>query len=202
VREVEVKFEVADPTAVLIALRAHGIDLGEAVFQDDQAFAPVGWSFGDSKLGVSFLRLRTVNGRHWFAVKQPGANAQDCLEYESEVADRPQMHQAILHMGYRATVRVAKTRRLGRHGEVSLCLDELDGVGTFLELERMVPADESTAGVQEGLAAFVAALGIDARRTAETYDALVRAAQERVGGVPASRASTDEVSTAATFSGV
>ncbi|WP_462203530.1 class IV adenylate cyclase [Frankia sp. CcWB3] len=200
-REVEVKYSVSDLEAVLGALSGRGINLGEAVYQDDQAFAPLGWSFGDSKLGVSFLRLRTVNGRHWFALKQPGANAQDCLEYETEVADRQQMHEAILRMGYWATVRVAKFRRTGRHGEVSLCLDELEGVGTFLELERMVPDDAPAAAVQEELAAFVASLGVEAVRTVETYDSLVRAAQEAVR-VPSSRESTDAASTAATSSPV
>jgi adenylate cyclase class 2 len=202
VREVEVKYSAADPEALFGALRARGINLGEAVYQDDQAFAPLGWSFGDSKLGVSFLRLRTVDGRHWFALKQPGVNAQDCLEYETEVADRQQMHEAILRMGYWATVRVAKSRRTGRHGEVSLCLDELEGVGTFLELERMVPDDEPAAAVQDKLAAFVASFGIEAVRTAETYDSLVRAAQEGSVRVPSSRESTDAASTAATSSPV
>jgi adenylate cyclase class 2 len=201
-REVEVKFTISNPAAATSALAARNIILAEPIFQDDQAFAPVGWSFGDSKLGVTFLRLRTVDGRHWFTLKEPGANAQDCLEHETEVLDRAQMHQAILRMGYWATVRVAKFRRTGRHGEVSLCLDEVEGVGTFLELERMVPDDAPAAVVQEELAAFVASLGIEAVRTAETYDTLVRAAQEGVVRVPSSRSSTDAASTAATSSPV
>ena len=41
---------------------------GAAVVQDDQAYAPVGWSYGDSKIGVSFVRLRTVDGRHTFTL--------------------------------------------------------------------------------------------------------------------------------------
>src|SRR5467141_3925696 len=88
-----------------------GIELSEPVFQDDQAYAPAGWQFGDSKLGVSFLRLRTVQGRHYFTLKQPASSAQDCLEYETQVTDRQAMHQAVLHMGYRPTVRITKTRR-------------------------------------------------------------------------------------------
>ncbi len=87
-REIEVKYQVDDLEALLVALKSRGIELSEPVFQDDQAYAPTGWKFGDSKLGVSFLRLRTVSGRHYFALKQPAENAQACLEYETEVADR------------------------------------------------------------------------------------------------------------------
>jgi hypothetical protein len=76
-REVEVKYLVSDAEVVAAMLAGRGIFLDAPVFQDDQAFAPTAWDFGDSKLGVSFLRLRTVDGRHWFAVKQPMVNAQD-----------------------------------------------------------------------------------------------------------------------------
>ena len=87
------------------------------------------------------MRLRTVGGRHFFALKQPTINAQSCVEHETEVADRQAMHEAILHMGFCATVRVIKARRSATVNGVSLCLDDLEGVGTFLELERMVPDD-------------------------------------------------------------
>lgn len=195
-REVEVKYSVSDPEVLLAALGQRGVSFGAPVFQDDQAFAPLGWAFGDSKLGVSFLRLRTVDGRHWFALKQPGVNAQDCLEFETEVADRGQMHEAILRMGYWATVRVAKSRRTGRFGEVSLCLDEVEGVGTFLELERMVPDEAPAAAVQDELAGFVASLGVAVKRTVETYDSLVRAAQTTAATVPVSREGVDTASSA------
>ena len=62
-REIEVKYRVEDMEALLVALKSRGIELSEPVFQDDQAYAPAGWQFGDSKLGVSFLRLRTAGSR-------------------------------------------------------------------------------------------------------------------------------------------
>ncbi|CAO5168857.1 adenylate cyclase, class 2 [Frankia sp. AiPs1] len=187
-REVEVKYAVNNLEEAAAALRWAGVEFSEPVFQDDQAFAPVGWSFGDSKRGVAFARLRSVGERHWFTLKQPGANAQDCLEYETEVLDRAAMHQAILRMGYWATVRVAKSRRAGRVGEVSLCLDEVAGVGTFLELERLVPDDAPAAVVQDELAAFAVSLNVPLVRTAETYDSLVRAATDGGPRVPPSQA--------------
>jgi len=177
-REVEVKYRVSDLEALLSALKTRGIELSDPVYQDDQAYAPIGWDFGDSKLGVSFLRLRTVDGRHYFALKQPAGNAQDCLEYETEVADREAMNGAILRMGYRPTVRVAKTRRVSSLADFSLCVDDLEGVGAFVELERLVPDEADADIVQSELAGFVASLDIAAARTAETYDSLVRTAQE------------------------
>ncbi|WP_322778101.1 class IV adenylate cyclase [Frankia sp. Cas4] len=175
-REVEVKYQVQDPEALLVAFKARGIELSAPVHQDDQAYAPEGWRYGDNKLGVSFVRLRTVDGRYTFTLKRPAENALSCDEYETAVADREQMHRAILAMGYRATVRIAKVRRTATLPDLELCVDEVAGLGTFLELERMVSGDVPGEAVQAELAAFVASLEIEGTRTDETYDSLVRAA--------------------------
>jgi adenylate cyclase, class 2 len=178
VREIEVKYRVDDLEGLLAALKSRGIEVSDPLHQDDQAYAPAGWQFGDNKLGVSFLRLRTVRGRHYFALKQPAQNAQACLEYETEVADREAMHQAALRMGYRPTVRIVKTRRTASVGGCSLCIDDLEGVGGFIEAERMAPDDVDAQAVQAELAALIESLGSTAARTTETYDSLVHAAHQ------------------------
>lgn len=182
VREVEAKFRVGDVEALLLALKTRGVDLAPAVVQDDQAYAPAGWRYGQSKTGVPFARLRTEAGRHVFTVKVPGDNELSCEEHESEVADREQMHAAVVAMGFAPTVRIVKTRRRGRWGEVSLCLDDVAGLGLFLELERLVPPGVSGLVAQAELADLVAALGVDAERVEETYDSLLRAAGGGLSG--------------------
>ena len=134
--------------------------------------------FGDGKLGVSFLRLRTVAGRHYFTLKQPAQNDQACREYETEVADREAMHHAALHMGYRPTVRIIKTRRTASLGGCSLCIDEVEGVGRFVEAERMAPDDADAQAIQAELATLIESLGAGATRTTETYDSLVHVAED------------------------
>jgi len=176
VREVEVKYSVRDAEALLLALKREGIALGQPVFQDDQAYAPTGWSYGDVKLGVSFARLRTVDGQHTFTIKRPAENALSCDEFETAVVDRKQMHLAIAAMGYCPTTRIAKTRRTAEFGDMAVCVDEVDGLGTFLELERIVPDNVCGEAVQAELAQFVASLDVEAERTTQTYDSLVHAA--------------------------
>lgn len=91
VREIGVKYRVDDLEGLLSAIKSRGITVSDPLHQDDQAYAPAGWQFGDSKLGVSFLRLRTVAGRHYFTLKQPAQNERACLEYETEVRELPQV---------------------------------------------------------------------------------------------------------------
>jgi adenylate cyclase class 2 len=177
VREVEVKYRIADAGAVEAALLRHGIRLGPEIEQDDQAYAPEGWAYGDDKLGVSFVRLRTVGDVHTFTLKRPSENALSCAEHETAVDDRDAMDAAIVKMGFYPTVRIVKTRRAAHLDGLSVCLDDVVGLGSFLELERLVGDDRPGEDVQREMAEFVTLLGIEAEQVVETYDSLVRAAQ-------------------------
>ena len=173
-REVEVKYRIRDVEALLVALKMCGVELGVPFCQDDQAYAPDGWAYGDDRRGVPFARLRTVDGRHVFTLKRPTENVLSCEEHETAVADRDQMHRAVVAMGFRPTVRIVKMRRTGTLGDLVLCVDELDGLGVFLEVERMVPDGVPGEAVQAELSRFVGSLGIEAEQTGQTYDVLVR----------------------------
>jgi adenylate cyclase class 2 len=175
-REIEVKYRVVDAADVELALATRGLVLSPPVHQDDQAYTPRGWSYGTSKQGVPFARLRTQDGRHLFTLKQPTDNELACLEFETEVADRDEMHQALLHMGFYPTIHIVKTRRTARLGELTLSLDEVDHLGVFVEIERLIPPGRSGDAVQAELDAFARSLGVELERTTDTYDSLLRAA--------------------------
>lgn len=174
-REVEAKYRVADEPALVDALRQRGICLSAPVRQDDQAYAPDEWRYGMSKIGVPFARLRTQGGRHLFTVKRPIDNEMVCLEHETVVADREQMHAALLTMGFQPTVRISKLRRSARWGEFSLCLDSVDGLGLFVEVEILLGGDASGRDAQELLDRWVRSLSVPVQRTTDTYDSLIRA---------------------------
>lgn len=175
-QEIEVKYRVSDAFALLNALISEGIHLSAVVEQDDQAYAPEGWDYGQSKIGVSFPRLRTQAGRHLFTVKQPVDNELACIEHETEVVDREAMHHAVLAMGFYPTVRISKTRRTGTVGELSLCVDHVESIGCFLEVEKIAGPGEIGIEVQRELDNFVRSLGVEAERISQTYDSLIRQA--------------------------
>ncbi|MGH3342867.1 MAG: class IV adenylate cyclase [Carbonactinosporaceae bacterium] len=175
-REIEAKYRVRDLAALEPALGVRGLVLSPPVYQDDQAYAQVGWRYGMSKIGAAFARLRTQDGHHVFTLKKPQDNEMACLEHETEVADREQMHQAILAMGFYPTVRIVKTRRTATLNDLGLCLDEVEHAGVFLEIEKLIGPEHSATAVQTELDRFVRTLGVDMERTTDTYDSLVRAA--------------------------
>ncbi|MEN3308788.1 MAG: adenylate cyclase, class 2 [Micromonosporaceae bacterium] len=177
VQEVEVKYRVLDVEALIAVLAARHVRLSAPFRQDDQAYAPAGWQYGQPKVNVPFARLRTQDGRHLFTVKKPVANEMACLEYESAVADRDQMHAALTAMGFYPTVRIVKTRRTAVLSDLSLCLDDVEQVGLFLEVEQLIARGGSGDAAQQRLDAFVQSLGVPLQRTTDTYDSLINAAQ-------------------------
>ena len=170
------KYRVLDVEALAQALAARGVGLSPAVRQDDQAYAPVGWEYSQPKVNVPFARLRTQDGRHLFTVKKPLDNEMACLEHESEIVDREQMHAALISMGFYPTVRIVKVRRTGVAHGLSLCLDEVEQAGVFLEVEQLVPYGESGEAAQRRLDGFGRSLGVRLQRITDTYDSLIRAA--------------------------
>ncbi|MGC4805110.1 class IV adenylate cyclase [Micromonospora sp. DT233] len=175
-REIEVKYRVGDPAALVRALESRGTAFSAPVRQDDQAYAANGWSYGQSKTGAAFARLRTENGRHTFCVKRPLDNELACAEHETEVHDRGEMHAAILAMGFHPTMRIVKTRRTARLDRMLLCLDEVEGLGAFFEIETMTSGEQPATQVQQELDRFARSLGVGLERLTETYDSLIRAA--------------------------
>jgi adenylate cyclase, class 2 len=169
--EVEVRFRVDE--GALDALIACGISFGSALRQDDQAYAPRGWRYGDNRIGIAFARLRTQLDEHLFTVKRPITDVRTCVETECVVSDRAAMHEALELMGFAPTVRIVKTRRSAQHGQLTFCFDELDGVGSFVEVEMLACENDDLDAVRAHMEGLLGELGIVARPCFDSYDTLV-----------------------------
>jgi adenylate cyclase class 2 len=179
--EVEVRFRLTDAADAVEKLRAAGVRFGKAELQDDQAYAPDDWDYSQSRLGVTFARLRTSGRRDLFTVKRPVTDVRTCIEHECFVSDRAAMHEAILLMGFAPTVHIRKRRAHGQLGVLTFCLDEVESLGYFLEVERLASAADDTDAARGEIEALVGRIGIAAERCYETYDALLYTRQQAVG---------------------
>jgi adenylate cyclase, class 2 len=79
----------------------------------------------------------------------------------------------VIAMGFVPTVRIVKTRRSARLGDVALCVDEVEHAGLFLEIETVLAAEGCPVAVQNELDVFARSLGVPLERVTDTYDSLV-----------------------------
>lgn len=82
------------------------------------------------------------------------------MEYETVVADGEMVEKILEALGYAPVFKVDKFRREYRLGDVVLCLDEVAKLGTYLELETLVPAEVQQEGAVARMLELLDQLGV------------------------------------------
>lgn len=165
-REVEVKAKVRDREALVQALLQEGCTLGESVTERDTLYAREVGSVDAYIRNADFLRIRERgDGKIIFTLKHHPERHEgraDSMpeEHETEILSRDEMEHALLLMGYHEAVRVTKERRKGKLHEWEVCVDEVEGLGTFIELEEMSSYSDS-APIVARMKQVLRALGIE-----------------------------------------
>lgn len=173
-REIEIKARVRDATALMQALASAGVQLGEPLKQHDVVWFEKGADLANMT-GWNVVRIRTENDvRSIFTLKQTVADL-DKLEHETAIENPSEMRAAIELMHYELFVEVVKTRRKTKLGDIELCVDEVEHLGTFIEAEKLCPDDADGDTVRAELWQLLESFGISrADETTKGYDILMR----------------------------
>ena len=140
--EVEQKHPVPDVVAFEARLNERGAKLGQPVEQSDQYLAHPCRDFAKTD---EALRIRTVGKKSFVTFKGPKLGKQTKTRREIELPLDPEDHdgsqfgELLAALGFEPVAVVRKKRRTCRINfegyEVEGSLDEVDGVGSFAELE-------------------------------------------------------------------
>ncbi|MFZ3011625.1 MAG: class IV adenylate cyclase [Minisyncoccia bacterium] len=170
--EIEVKAKVKNKDVLVSKLREIGCVLNEPVVQDDCIYNKKGIDLSSHSHGTPVLRIREQKGRIVFTLKKNRSNDLDCIEKEIEITDKNTLEEIIELLDYEKTVEVHKKRQRGKYSDYEICLDEVEGLGFFIEVEKM--SEEDGEKVQNELFDFLKKLGIeDEDRVLIGYDSLV-----------------------------
>ncbi len=160
--EIEVKVRAKNLEDIAQKLSEAGCALSAPLHQYDTIY-----SYGEStsewetsKEGHIVMRIRRENDRAEFNLKQQRSNELDNLEYETEVNDPQAMQKILLTLGYRPQVEVKKVRRKTKYGEYEICLDEVERLGAFVEIEKLAEDDADPKEAQEELMKTLESLGL------------------------------------------
>lgn len=172
-REIEVKLRVKDLAGLKNKLEFLGCELSFPIKQHDLIYTKKGDSsiWEGNKSGYVVMRLRQEDDRAIFNLKQQRSNELDSIEVETKV-DKPEAIKNILAiLGYEPQVEVKKIRQKGRFKDYEICLDEVEKLGAFVELEKMTDDEVDAEKIQEELLLALEFLGLS-REDQETkgYD--------------------------------
>ena len=173
-KEVEVKAKLRNEQAVVDALRALGVELSAPISQEDMVYFPKDAVFAAEGSKDPALRIRKQNERIIFTYKKPDKFSLDKVEYETEITNAVAMAKICEALNFELRTHIRKIRRKAQYNEFEICLDEVEGLGAFIEIEKMIPLDGDSVAAQTELYAFLAQLGIqEADRVTKGYDILV-----------------------------
>ena len=170
--EIEVKAKVRDFESIKNKVIELGCTLSEPIVQHDYIYTVKDLDIYKGYKDSAILRIREQNGKYIFTLKKNRSNELDCIEKELEISDKDTMQEIFELMGYESNVQVHKTRIKGKYAEYEICLDEVEGLGSYIEVEKM--SDEDGEKVQNELFEFLQTLGVlKEDRVFNGYDTLI-----------------------------
>lgn len=113
----------------------------------------------DFKSTDEALRVRQIGQSHILTYKGPklGGPAKSREELEVAVENQEELKLILLKLGFRESGKVLKVRDLYIWKEIRICLDRVDGLGNFIELEKIGTASKS---IEKELLALAEDLGL------------------------------------------
>jgi len=143
--ELEIKFKVTNKQRLLKKMSLFGMRLQHKEHLIDVYYSPVQ---GKDFLSPSRPRLR---------VRKNMTNSTACLEYhqphgchggierEVNISDGDMMDVILKQLDYKEEVRIDKLRTQYKYKELTVDLDQVKGIGTFVEIEIMNPRNKKVA---------------------------------------------------------
>lgn len=169
--EIEVKAKLRDLESTKSKICALGCVFSAPIIQHDFIYNQKGIKV-EMRHKTPVLRIRKQNDKTIFTVKQDRANELDCIERELTVSDGDTMQEIFKMLGYTKTVEVKKIRMKTKYKDYEICLDEVDGLGSFIEVEKI--SSESADKVQKELFDFLISLGVSKEdRVVQGYDSMI-----------------------------
>jgi adenylate cyclase class 2 len=165
--EIEIKAR-ADLDALRNRLKQEGAALETTVEQADIYYNAPDRDFG---LTDEALRLRKEGGQVFLTYKgkKLDAKSKTRKEVEVEVADFNKIEDILLSLGFKITLRVRKVREIYHLDGAVVCLDRVDGLGDFVELETLAADESEVEKRRDWLIDVIHRLGVQGELIRESY---------------------------------
>lgn len=151
-REIEIKLRVNNLKELEKKLTEKGLVISKEISQHDVIYSNNGVEiFNSMKEGDNIIRIRRQDGEAILNLKQQKSGEMDNLEYETQVVDPEAMNEILLKLGWKPVVEVKKIRKRGKLGEYEICLDRVEQLGDFIELEKMTDNNADPEKVRDEL---------------------------------------------------
>ena len=136
--ESRVKLSIGEQERLIDQLTARHIVLSSPVCQRDVYFAERGFRDRIHGPGSAITRIRYTPSETTLNMKRLTSRDGVWEEFETTIQDGEVAHRIMHAVGAELVVIVNKTRRSGRYGQIEVQIDDVEGLGTYLEVAVQV----------------------------------------------------------------
>jgi len=157
--EVEVKTYLSNINHIIDILKNKGCVFETPIIQKDDVFVHNSIQSADIPNGSNILRIRTENDMHLLTLKQI-QNSFESIELETKVDNPNIVSEMLTLLEYKRFVTINKKRTISKYNNFLLCIDEVEYLGNFIEVELLVEKEEEKAAALEQIYNFLDELDI------------------------------------------
>lgn len=178
-REVEIKAKVANKQSLIDSIVSAGIQLSTPIKQHDVVYGQKG--VADNAPGSIWLRIRTENdAKTIFTLKQQYKGGLDSIEHETDVSDADELASIISRLGFELYSDLTKTRQKAKLNNIEICVDDVEGLGVFIEAEQLVEDNADGQSIVEELWTVLERFNVSrSDEVFEGYDVLMNRKNEQ-----------------------
>ncbi len=157
--EVEAKFAIKDPGEIRARLNRQGVQMAKRQQERDVYYNAPHRDFAETD---EAFRVRYDADGATLTYKGPKArigSAKAREEFNLAVASGETLEAILSRLGFRRAADLLKTREFYDMGPITVTLDEIEGLGTFIEIEILTESGEENAADRIG--AVAKGLGVD-----------------------------------------
>ena len=161
-REIEIKFKVKDLNFLENNLIKQGCVFSDPIIQHDITYSQKNsdLDYTCAKEGDVMLRIRRQDEKSEFNIKKQCSGESDNIEHETQISNPDEMDKILKLLNWVPQVEVKKMRKKGKWDEYEICLDKVEELGDFMEIEKMVEDDSDPEIIREELFNMVKVLGL------------------------------------------
>lgn len=175
--EIEVKAKITDLNNLIQKLQQINCTLSDPITQKDKNYIRNGLDYKNvNKDCIPVLRIRQEKDKTTFTIKynRDPNREMDMIEKELKVSSAETIQEMLKIMDYYEVMEINKTRRKGKYKDYEICIDEVEGLGSFIEVEKI--SEDDGAVIQEELTQFLHTLGINPKdKVIIGYDTMILA---------------------------
>ncbi len=171
-REIELKFKVNNLNEIIKKLEEKNCKISEKLVQYDTIYVE-NLDNVESTEGSIWLRVRKENDKIELNYKKQSKKLMESEEIEFAVSSYEKANLFLKSLGYKPWVEVNKTRRHTKYQDCNICIDEVEKLGSFIELELLIN-ENNNVDYEKQLLAIAKELNIDTTsRVNSHYDTMI-----------------------------